>query len=98
MRCLVSFIKNLQQNILGFKPFVQQNGLYGEKIILDNWLPLQKLWQESLPGGGLQPELCGRIIGVQTQMETFEYYLGVTIMQKVLGHSDTCQGQFSSLI
>ena len=55
---------------------------------LDNWLPLQKLWQESLSGGGLQPEICGRIIGVQAQMETFEYYFGVTIMQKILAHSD----------
>ena len=54
------------------------------KSVLDNWLPLQKLWQESLSGGGLQPELRGRIIGVQAQMETFQYYFGVTIMQKIL--------------
>ena len=58
------------------------------KSVLDNWLPLQKLWQESLSGGGLQPELRGRIIGVQAQIETFEYYFGVTIMQKILGNSD----------
>ena len=47
---------------------VQENSL---KSILDNWFPLQKLWQESLSGGGLQPELRGRIIGVQAQIETF---------------------------
>ena len=66
------------------------------KSILDNWLPLQKLWQESLSGGGLQPELRGRIIGVQAQMETFEYYFGVTIMQKILGHKDTLQRSIQS--
>ena len=49
------------------------------KRILDNWLPLQKPWQESFSGGGLQPELRGRIIGVQAQMETFEYFFGVTV-------------------
>ena len=46
------------------------------------------MWQESLSGGGLQPEFRGRIISVQAQMEIFEYYFGVTIMQKILGHSD----------
>ena len=30
MRCLTSFIKNLQENFLAYEPFVQQDGLYGE--------------------------------------------------------------------
>ena len=66
------------------------------KSILDNWLPLQKLWQESLSGAGLQPELRGRIISVQAQMETFEYYFGVTIIQKILGHSDNLSRSIQS--
>ena len=66
------------------------------KSILDNWLPLQKLWEESLSRGGLPPELGGRIIDVQPQMETFEYYFGVTIMQKILGHSDNLSRSIQS--
>ena len=67
------------------------------KSFLDNWLPLQKLWQESLSVGGLQPELRRRIIGVQAQMETFEYYFEVTIMQKIPRHSDNLSRSIQSL-
>ena len=66
------------------------------KSILDNWLPLQKLWQESLSGGGLQPELRGRITDAQAQMESFQYYLGVPIMLKILGHSDNLSSSIQS--
>ena len=96
---LHKFHKELAAKYPGFRTLcptrwtVQGNSLTS---ILDNWLPLQKLWQESLSGGALQPELRGRITGVQAQMETFQYYLGVPIMQKILGHSDNWSSSIQS--
>ena len=36
----------------------------------------------------MEPEIKGRIIGVKSQMKTFTYFFGVTILQLVLRHSD----------
>ena len=57
------------------------------KSILDNWVALQQVWDESLDGN-LEPEIKSRIIGVKSQMTTFDYFYGVTILQLVLRHSD----------
>ena len=57
------------------------------KSILDNWVALQQVWDESLDGN-FEPEIKGRIIGVKSQMNTFNYFYGVTILQLVLRHSD----------
>ena len=57
------------------------------KSILDNWVVLQQVWDESLDGN-LEPEIKGIIIGVKSQMNTFNCFYGVTILQLVLGHSD----------
>ena len=57
------------------------------KSILDNWVVLQQVWDESLDGN-LEPEIKGKIIGVKSQMNTFNCFYGVTILQLVLGHSD----------
>ena len=57
------------------------------KRILDNWVALQQVWDESLDGN-LEPEIKGRIIDVKSQMNTFTYFCGVTILQLVLRHSD----------
>ena len=57
------------------------------KSIFDNWVALQQVWDESLDGN-LEPEIKSRIIGVKSQMTTFDYFYGVTILQLVLRHSD----------
>ena len=57
------------------------------KSILDNWVALQQVWDESLDGN-LEPETKNRIFGVKSQMTTFDYFYGVTILQLVLRHSD----------
>ena len=55
--------------------------------VIDNWKPLQELWQESLDTK-LDPEVKSRIIGVKYQMGTFSYFLGVSLGSLIFGHSD----------
>ena len=57
------------------------------KSILDKCVALQQVWDESIDGN-LQAGIKGRIIGVKSQMNTLNYFYGVTILQLVLGHSD----------
>ena len=57
------------------------------KSILPNWVALQQVWNESLDGN-FEPEIKGRIIGVKSQVNTFNYFYGVTMLQLVLKHSD----------
>ena len=57
------------------------------KSILDNWVALQQVWDESLDGN-LEPEIVSITIGVKSEMNTFNYFYGVTISQLVLRHSD----------
>ena len=52
------------------------------KSILDNWVALQQVWDESLDGN-LEPEIKSRIIGVKSQMTTFDYFYRVAILQLV---------------
>ena len=49
------------------------------KSMIDNWVALRQVWDESL-GGNLEPEIKGRIIGVKSQMYTFNYFYRVTMM------------------
>ena len=42
------------------------------KSIFNNWVALQQVWDESLDGN-LEPEIKGRIIGVKSQMNIFDY-------------------------
>ena len=46
------------------------------KSILDNWVTLQQVWDESLDGN-LEPEIKGRITGVKSQINAFNYFYGV---------------------
>ena len=55
--------------------------------VLDNWKPLQELWDESLDTK-LDPEIKSRIIGIKHQMETFDYFFGVSLASLIFGHSD----------
>ena len=57
------------------------------KSILDNWTAINSVWTISL-GEKLDPEMRGRIIGVQTQMVKFEYFFGINILQILLRHID----------
>ena len=50
------------------------------KSILNNWVALQQVQDESLDGN-LETKIKGRIIGVKSQMNTFNYFYGVTILQ-----------------
>ena len=52
------------------------------KSILDNWVALQQICDESLDGN-LEPEIKSRIIGVKSQMTTFDYFYRVAILQLV---------------
>ena len=67
------------------------------KSILDSWVALQQVWDESLDGK-LEPEIKSRIIGVKSQMTTFDYFYGVTILQLVLRHSDNLSKTLKSLL
>ena len=58
------------------------------KIILDKWVALQLVWDESFDGN-LEPEIKSRIVCVKRQMTTFECFYGVTILQLVLRGSDS---------
>ena len=53
------------------------------KSILDNCVALQQVWDESLDGN-LEPEIKGRIVGVKSQINTFNYFYGVIILLLVL--------------
>ena len=57
------------------------------KSILDNWVALKQVWDESLDRN-LEPAIKSRIIIVKSQMTTFDYFYGETILQLVLRHSD----------
>ena len=57
------------------------------KRILDNWVALQQVSDESLDGN-LEPEIDSRIFGVKSQMTTFDCFYGITILQSVLRDSD----------
>ena len=41
--------------------------------VIDNWIPLQELWDESLETN-LESEVKSRVIGVKHQMGAFDYY------------------------
>jgi len=59
------------------------------KSVLDNYAVLQQLW-ECVLDSRVDPDVRARVIGVQAQMETFDYYFGVCIgkLHVVLGHAD----------
>ena len=57
------------------------------KNILNNWVALEQVWDESLDVN-LEPQIKGRIIDVKNQMNIFNYFYGVAILQLVLIQSD----------
>lgn len=57
------------------------------RSIVDNWVALQKVWEQSFEVRALQPALRGRIIGAEAQIQFFDYYYSVKTLDKILGHS-----------
>ena len=55
--------------------------------VIDNWIPLQELWDESLETN-LDSEVKSRVIGVKHQMGTSDYYFGVSLGAHILRISD----------
>ena len=56
--------------------------------IYSNYQELQNTWVEVLTEGGLNSELKGRIVGVQAQMGTFEYFFGNRLGHLLFRHTD----------
>lgn len=57
------------------------------KSALDNYTVLQDLWDTVLENN-LDPEVRSSIIGVKAQMESFAYFFGVCIGERILKHAD----------
>lgn len=55
--------------------------------ILENYIILSELWEESLEGK-LDPDIKGRIIGVKTQMLKFTIWFGLKLCEKILKITD----------
>ena len=47
-----------------------------------------KVWIHCLDKGKMESELKGRIIGVKTQMETFELHFGLILGSRLYSHTD----------
>ena len=57
------------------------------KSVLDNYIPLKESWEDCLEEK-LDSETKSRIIGVKSQMSTFEYYFGLHLGFLIFGHTD----------
>ena len=55
--------------------------------MIDNWIPLQELWDESLETN-LESEVKSRVIGVKHQRGTCDYYFGVSLDAQILRTGD----------
>ncbi|XP_028412554.1 uncharacterized protein LOC114535447 [Dendronephthya gigantea] len=55
--------------------------------ILDNYSALLQEWIICLDEK-LQAEICGRIIGCQAQMKTYEFFFGLNLGQQLFSHTD----------
>ena len=58
------------------------------KRILDNYDILMSVWDHFLRNENLQTDLKSRIIGVKTQMESFDFFLGLTLGHRLYAHID----------
>ena len=55
--------------------------------ILDNYAALLQEWIISLDGK-LQSDIRGRIVGCQAQMNTFDFFFGLNLGQRLFSHTD----------
>lgn len=63
--------------------------------IIDNYAVLQQLW-ESVLQESLDTEVRARVIGVQAQMRSFDYFFGVCVAELVLDHGDNLSATLQS--
>ena len=61
--------------------------------MIDNWILLQELWDESLEMN-LESEVKSRVTGVKHQMQTFDYYFGVSLGVQILRISNNLSKTF----
>ena len=66
------------------------------KSVLNNWIALQSVW-EKLVDQNMELELRGRIIGVKSEMNTFNYFHGFSILELGLRHSGRLSRHSKSL-
>jgi len=57
------------------------------KSVIDNYVALQKLWEESIDQVS-DPSIKACIIGVESQFKTFRIYFGIQLGHLILQHSD----------
>ena len=55
--------------------------------ILDNYSALLELW-ETILNGKLDSETGARVNGIDSQMKTFDFYFGASLLHNVLSHTD----------
>ena len=65
------------------------------KSVQNNYSVLQELWDYVLDGN-VHPEIRARVIGVRAQMETFDYFFGISIADLVLSHGDNLSAALQS--
>ena len=58
------------------------------KRIFNNYQALQDTWKECLGQSGLSTEIRARIIGCQAQMNSFNYFFGVLLGERLFSHTD----------
>ena len=56
--------------------------------LIDNYEALMKVWIHYLDNRKMASELKGRIIGVKTQMESFELYFGLHLGARLYSHTN----------
>lgn len=55
--------------------------------VLDNYAVLQTEFDQCLESR-LEPDVKSRIIGVKHQMSTFDFFIGVSLGERILKHTD----------
>ena len=58
------------------------------KGIFKNFQALQETWKECLKQGGLSAEIKARIVGCQAQMSSFNYLIGILLVERLFAHAD----------
>ena len=64
--------------------------------VIDNYTALQSTWEESLESR-LDTEVKARMVGVKTQMETFSFFFGVCLGERILRHADNLSKTLQSI-
>lgn len=83
--------KELAPEVPGFRVLcptrwtVRANSL---QSVIENYEPLLELWEECLRMSRLDSETKCRIVGVKHQMETFQYFYGISLGVLLMKHSD----------